>query len=119
MNTQGSKATLVIQRAVENYVLILELIKLPVKSEVGGGNKILILNLKQLFIRNIFDNHILIFNFNFSNFRRNRFIYRRLLSFLSFPRFEIKFQPYVICPLGSFFSVYVEQKVCEEASLSC
>lgn len=50
MNTQGSKTTLVIQRAVQNYVLILELIKLPVKSEVGGANKILILNLKQLFV---------------------------------------------------------------------
>lgn len=69
MNTQGSKTTLLIQRAVENYELILELIKLPVKSEVGGANKILMLNLKQLFVCNIFDNHILIFDFNFQTFR--------------------------------------------------
>ena len=41
LNTQGIKATLVIQRAVGNYVLNLELINLSVKSEVAGDSKIL------------------------------------------------------------------------------
>lgn len=77
LNTQGSKATLVTQRAVGNYVLNLELIKLSVKSEVGCHSKILILNLKQLFVRNIFDNRILLFGFNFSHLRSNRFRYEK------------------------------------------
>ena len=79
LNTQGSKATstLVIERAVGNYVLNLELIKLSVKSEVGGDSKILVLNLKRLFVGNIFNNHKLIFGFNFSHLRSSRFRYEK------------------------------------------
>jgi len=59
------------------YVLNLELIKLSIQSEVGGDNSTLKLNLQQLSVGNILDNHICIFVFNFSKLQGNRFRYQK------------------------------------------
>ena len=84
-------------------------IKLSVKSEVGGDDQIFVLNLKQLFVCNIFDNYILLLDFNFPTFGVIFLYIRRLLPFLNLPSFEKKFNAFVIHPLGTeFFTVYVE-----------
>lgn len=48
-----------------------------VQSEVGGDNSTLKLNLQQLSVGNILDNHICIFVFNFSKLQGNRFRYQK------------------------------------------
>ena len=95
-----------------NYVLNWELITLSVRSEVGGDNKILILNLKRLFVGNILIITNLYSASIFLTFGAVALDTRRLLSFLSFPSFELKFKLYVIRRLGIFFRyMHVKYKV--------